>query len=121
MIGWGQIGYGALLSAVAAAALAALVRPRRAPTVLGAAVATAAGTVAWNAILRAAHGSTFFTDAPVPGLPASWQDTGSGVFATAFTALLLGLGADPAGPARRTALVALLAGAAAFLIDVYLY
>jgi hypothetical protein len=121
MIGWGQIGYGAVLSAVAAAVVVALVRPRRIVTIAGAAVAAAAGPVAWNAILHATHASTFFTDAPVAGLPASWQDTGSGVFAVAIAALLLGFGTDRRAPARRTATVALLAGVAAFLVDVYLY
>ena len=121
MIGWGQIGYGAVLSAVAAAVVVALVRPRRIVTIAGAAVAAAAGPVAWNAILHATHASTFFTDAPVAGLPASWQDTGSGVFAVAVAALLLGFGTDRRAPTRRTATVALLAGVAAFLVDVYLY
>lgn len=121
MIGWGQIGYGAVLSAVAAGVLVALVRPRRAATIVAAAVAAGAGPVAWNAILRATHASAFFTDAPVAVLPASWQDTGSGVFTVAVAALLLGFGPDRTEPARRTATVALLAGVAAFLVDVYLY
>jgi len=121
MIGWGQIVYGGVLSGVAAAVLVALVRPRRVATIVGAAVAAGAGPVAWNAILRATHASTFFTDAPVAVLPASWQDTVSGVFAMAATALVLGFGAGRGEPARRTATAALLAGLAAFLVDVYLY
>jgi hypothetical protein len=121
MISWAQILYGAALSAVAAGLLVALVRPRRGGTVAGAAAAALAGPVAWNAILRATHGSTFFTDAPVVVLPASWQDTGSGVFTIAVAALVLGLVTDRATPSGRTALAALLAGVAAFLVDVYLY
>jgi hypothetical protein len=54
-------------------------------------------------------------------LPASWQDTGSGVFATAAAALVLGLGPLRAATGRRVALVALVCGLAAFLVDVYLY
>jgi hypothetical protein len=53
--------------------------------------------------------------------PASWQDTGSGVFALAATALLLGLGPLGGIHSRRTVSYALLAGVAAFLVDVYLY
>jgi hypothetical protein len=121
MIAWWQILYGAALSAVAAGLLVALVRPRRGATVAGAAIAAFAGPVAWNAILRATHGTTFFTDAPVVVLPASWQDTGSGVFTVAVAGLVLGLGTDRTGPARRTAVAALLAGVGAFLVDVYLY
>jgi hypothetical protein len=54
-------------------------------------------------------------------LPASWQDTGSGVFAVAVTSVTLGF-----GPLRRTlaqavAFSAVLCGLAAFLVDVYLY
>jgi hypothetical protein len=121
MIGWGQIGYGAALSALVAGLLVALVRPHRTATVGAAALAAVAGPVAWNAILRATHAAAFFTDAPIPVLPASWQDTGSGVFTVAAATLLLGFGTDRAAPARRTATVALLAGTAAFLVDVYLY
>jgi hypothetical protein len=121
MIGWGQILYGAALSAVAAALLVALVKPRRRATIAGAAAAAIVGPVAWNAILHATHAATFFTDAPVVVLPASWQDTGSGVFAIAVAALVLGFGPDRAAPARRTALAALLTGVAAFAVDVYLY
>jgi hypothetical protein len=53
-------------------------------------------------ILRTAHASQFFTDtAPPRGLPASWQDTGSGLFALTTTAVLLGTAPpDPAGTAH---------------------
>jgi hypothetical protein len=122
MIGWGQIGYGAVLSGVLAAAVLALVaRPHRLPAALGGGIATVAGAVAWNAILRAAHGDHFFTDAPIAVLPASWQDTGSGVFALAAAGLLLGGAVLPAVPARRVAGYAALCGLIAFLVDVYLY
>jgi hypothetical protein len=121
MISWAQIFYGAGLSALATGLLVALLRPRRLATILGAAAAAAAGAVAWNAILRATHASTFFTDAPIVVLPASWQDTGSGVFAMAAATLVLGFGPQRAEPARRLAVTALLTGLGAFLVDVYLY
>jgi hypothetical protein len=84
-------------------------------------LATAVGPLAWNAILRATHASQFFTDAPLRLLPASWQDTGSGVFALAATAFLLDLGSLATAQARRTIGLAVLCGLAAFLVDVYLY
>jgi hypothetical protein len=122
MISWVQIAYGAVLSGVLAAVVLAFVaRPHRLPAALGGGLATAAGAVAWNAILRAAHGAQFFTDAPVVVLPASWQDTGSGVFAVAATGLVLGLAVLPALPARRVAGYAAVCGVVAFLVDVYLY
>jgi hypothetical protein len=122
MLSWASILYGAALSAVVAGvALAALVRPRRLTVILTAVLATAVGPLGWNAILRATHASQFFTDAPLRLLPASWQDTGSGVFALAATAVLLGVGPLAAAPARRTIGLAALCGLAAFLVDVYLY
>jgi hypothetical protein len=122
MISWGQISYGAVLSGVLAAAVLALVaRPHRLSAALAGGLATVAGAVAWNAILRAAHGDRFFTDAPIAVLPASWQDTGSGVFALAAAGLLLGGLVLPAVPARRVAGYAAVCGLVAFLVDVYLY
>jgi hypothetical protein len=122
MISWVQISYGAVLSGVlAAVALTFLVRPRRLAVALAGGIATVVGAVAWNAILRAAHGDQFFTDAPVVVLPASWQDIGSGVFALAVAALVLGVGVLPTVPARRVAGHAAVGGLAAFLVDVYLY
>jgi hypothetical protein len=54
-------------------------------------------------------------------MPASWQDTGSGVFALAVAVLVLGFGPLRNGAARRLALLSLLCGVGAFLVDVYLY
>ena len=68
-------------------------RDRRYDVLAAAAVSGAAGPFLWNPILHRVGGSEFFVDAPVAVMPASWQDTGSGVFA----------------------------GLAAFLVDVYLY
>jgi hypothetical protein len=122
MISWSTIVYGAALSALLAGALVALTaRGHRLSAGVAAALGAAAGPVAWNAILRATHASTFFTDAPIAVMPASWQDTGSGVFALAATAIVLGLGPLAGQPARRTVTLSLLAGLAAFLVDVYLY
>ncbi len=122
MLSWASILCGAALSAVVASvALAALATPRQPTVILTGVLATAAGPLAWNAILRATHASQFFTDAPLRLLPASWQDTGSGVFALAATAVLLGVGPLATTPARRTIALAALCGLAAFLVDVYLY
>jgi hypothetical protein len=122
MISWTQIGYGAVLSGLlASATLAFLARDRRLLVALAGGLATAAGAVAWNAILRAAHGDQFFTDAPVVVLPASWQDTGSGVFALATVAIVLAAGVLPSAPARRVVGYAAVCAVVAFLVDVYLY
>ena len=86
-----------------------------------AAVASAVGPFVWNAILRDAGGNGFFVDAPVAVMPASWQDTGSGVFAAALSGVALGSTVLRASSGRRVALAALVCGLAAFLVDVYLY
>jgi hypothetical protein len=123
MLSWSAIVYGAVLSAIAAAALvAALVQPRQIPVIVTAAVGALLGPLAWNAILHDTGGSNFFHDAPLTVLPASWQDTGSGIFAIALTAIPLGFGPlARAGTGRRLAGTAALAGLAAFLVDVYMY
>ena len=122
MLSWSTITYGAGLSAAGAGVLvAAIVRPRR-PLVVAAAVAAAfLGPLAWNAILRAAHGNSFFVDAPLPAFPVSWQDTGSGVFTLAVAAVLLGVWPLARDPGRTLLAVAFLAALSSLLVDVYLY
>lgn len=122
MISWETIFYGALLSAVAAAVLVLAVRrDRRFDLLTVAAVAGALGPLAWNAILHRVGGGEFFVDAPVSVLPASWQDTGSGVFTVAVATAALGFGPARNEPGRLVALLAVLCGLGAFLVDVYLY
>ena len=122
VISWGTILYGALLSAAAAALWVFLVRRDRRLDVLAvAAVAGALGPLLWNAILHRVGASEFFVDAPVSVMPASWQDTGSGVFTVAVSAVLFGFGPTRDEVARRVAVLSLLCGLAAFLVDVYLY
>lgn len=122
MISWGTILYGALLSAVAAALLVfAVRRDRRIDVLAVAALSGGLGPLLWNAILHHVGGSEFFVDAPVSVMPASWQDTGSGVFTVALSTVLFGFGPTRDEPGRRVALLALLCGLGAFLVDVYLY
>lgn len=122
MLSWAVIGYGAALSAFAAAVLVALAgRERRVSVLVCAAVSALLGPLAWNAILHATHADQFFHDAPMPLFPISWQDTGSGVFTVAVAALLLGFGPLRTDAARRLAGLAALAGLGALLVDIYLY
>jgi hypothetical protein len=122
VISWGTILYGALLSAIAAGLLVfAVRRDRRFDVLAVTALSGAIGPFLWNAILHRVGGREFFVDAPVSILPASWQDTGSGVFAVAVAAVVLGLGPMRAEAGRRLALLSLLCGLGAFLVDVYLY
>ena len=122
MISWATIFYGALLSAIAAALLVfAVRRERRVDLLAASSLSGALGPLLWNAILHRVEGREFFVDAPVAVMPASWQDTGSGVFTVAVAALILGFGPMRAEEGRRLALLSLLCGLGAFLVDVYLY
>ncbi len=122
MISWPTIFYGALLSAVAAVVLVVAVRrDRRFDVLAAAAVSGALGPLLWNAILHRVEGREFFVDAPISVMPASWQDTGSGVFTFAVAAAVLGLGPLRNESARRVVACALVCGLGAFLVDVYLY
>jgi hypothetical protein len=122
VLSWNVIVYGAALSTVLGVVLALLAGRQRRPLVLATlAVGTFAGPVAWNVILRATHADQFFTDAPIPVFPISWQDTGSGVFTLAALTLLLGLGPLRTSPAHRVITLAVLGALAALLVDIYLY
>jgi uncharacterized membrane protein (UPF0136 family) len=121
MPSWTAAIFGAALSGLAAAlAVASFLRERRRSVLLTAAVAAAAAPLAWDVILRHT-GGRFFVDAPGLVFPISWEDTGSGVFATAVSALLLGFGPLRAASGRRVALTAAICGLAALLVDIYLY
>lgn len=119
---WPSVAYGTALSAILGGALVALaIRPRRPAVIAAAALGAAAGPAAWNMILNKLGAAEFFVDAPIPVFPISWQDTGSGVFALAVSALALGFGPLAEATGRRVALTALLAGVGALLVDIYLY
>jgi hypothetical protein len=118
---WGAVIFGVILSGALAALAARLLLRERRPRVLAtAALAALLGPLLWDLILRHTGGD-FFTDAPGRVFPVSFEDTGSGVFATAIAALLLGLGPLAQERGREVALMALTCGAAALLVDVYLY
>lgn len=120
MIGWSSIIYGAALSATCTAILVAVLT-RRLSLVVVLALSAAAAPIDWNAVLRATHADQFFTDAPLPVLPISWQDTGSGVTTLALASVALGIGPLATSPGRRLVGLACLTGLVALLVDVYLY
>jgi hypothetical protein len=101
-------------------ALRLVLRERRPAVLAAGAVAALLGPLLWDLILRHTGGD-FFVDAPGYVFPVSFEDTGSGVFATALAALVLGLGPQRAATGRRVAVTALVCGLAALLVDIYLY
>jgi hypothetical protein len=121
MPSWWAVTYGAILSGLAAVVgVRFVLRERRPGVLVTAAVGALLGPLAWNAILHHT-GGRFFVDAPVVVFPISLQDTGSGVFATALSALLLGFGPLRAATGRRLALTTTACGLVALLVDIYLY
>ena len=86
MPSWSAVAFGVALSGlVAAAAVRLVLRERRLVVVVVAGVAAALAPLLWDLILRHTGGD-FFTDAPGVVFPVSYEDTGSGVFATALAA-----------------------------------
>jgi hypothetical protein len=118
---WGAVVWGVIASgALAVLAVAFLLRDRR-PAVLITAGATAAlAPLLWDLVLRHTGGD-FFVDAPGYVFPISYEDAGSGVLATALSALALGFGPLAAETGRRVALTAATCGLTAQLVDIYLY
>jgi hypothetical protein len=121
MPGWGAVAWGVIASAVlAAVGLRLLLHERRQAVLAGGAVAALLGPLLWDLILRHTGGD-FFVDAPGYVFPVSFEDTGSGVFATALATLVLGLGPLRSATGRRVTLAAVVCGLAALLVDIYLY
>jgi len=104
-----------MTAAMTAAALVVIGRERRPAVLLAAIAASTLAPIAWNAVLRATHAAEFFTDAPIAALPASWQDTGSGIVTFGAVAAVLGAGPARNQPARRVVALAAIAGTVAFL------
>jgi hypothetical protein len=118
---WGAVIWGVLASGVVSvAALWLLMRERRPSVLATGALAAMLGPLLWDLILRHTGGD-FFVDAPGVVFPVSFEDTGSGVFATAIAGLATGLGPLRAASGRRVACTALACGVAALVVDVYLY
>ncbi len=121
MPSWGAVAFGVVLSGVlAVVAMALIFRERRVNVLAAVGIAAAGGPLAWDLILRHTGGD-FFVDAPGYVFPISFEDTGSGVFATALAAVLLGFGPLRAGTAKQLAVAATTCGVVALLVDIYLY
>lgn len=119
MISWGTIVYGGVLSAMVALVAAVVLAHERRPVTLAlVAVSALAGPLAWNAVLHARHGAEFFVDAPVRVFPVSWQDTGSGVWTLALASVLQN---SIQKNTKRALVLAMVAAAAAWLVDIFLY
>jgi hypothetical protein len=121
MPSWGAVVFGVVLSGLLTAlAIALIFRERRVSVLLASGLSAALGPLLWDLTLRHTGGD-FFVDAPGYVFPISFEDTGSGVFATALSALVLGFGPLRAAPAKQLALAAATCGVVALLVDIYLY
>jgi hypothetical protein len=118
---WGAVVWGIAASAgLAAIGVRFLLGERRPNVLVASAVSALVAPLLWDLILRNTGGD-FFVDAPGYVFPVSYEDTGSGVFATALASLVLGFGPLRADIGRRVALNSLICGLAALLVDIYLY
>ena len=118
---WGATTWGILASAaLAAIGVWFLLKERRSSVLVASAAAALLGPLLWDLILRHTGGK-FLVEVPGYLFPVSYEDTGSGVFATAIAALFLGFGPLRAEAGRRVALNVVVCGLAAFLVDIYLY
>src|SRR5215470_15410958 len=98
---WGATIWGVLASAaLALLGVWFLLRERRPAVLAGTAIAASLGPLLWDLILRHTGGN-FFVDAPGYVFPVSYEDTGSGVFATALASLVLGFGPLGSAIGRR--------------------
>jgi hypothetical protein len=95
---WGVIASGVL----ALLAVAFLLRDRRPAALVTAGVTAALAPLLWDLVLRHTGGD-FLVDAPGYVFPASHEDAGSGVLATALSALALGFGSLAAETGREIA------------------
>ncbi|HWJ33194.1 MAG TPA: hypothetical protein VNR59_12735 [Gaiellaceae bacterium] len=121
MPSWGATAWGVVASALLAVVATRLLLNERGRNVLTTvALAAALGPLLWDLILRHTGGD-FFVDAPGYVFPVSFEDTGSGVFASAIAALLLGFGPLTGASGRKLATTTLVCGVAALLVDTYLY
>ncbi len=90
-------------------------RERRRFLVAG--VSTSVGFIVWNLTLNATNATGFNIDAPVIFL--SWAGVGSGIFAFAVNALVLGLVMERSEPAARVVGAAAIAGLIAIALDLF--
>src|SRR5438876_211530 len=89
---------------------------RNARRLVALAIGMILGIVAWNVMLNVTNAQAMNVDSVVR---VSGQDVGSGVFACATTALILGLVADPRETARRVVGAAGIAGLITMLVDLF--
>jgi|GEM_PF-1650823 hypothetical protein len=118
---WGATIWGVLASAALALVGVRFLLKERRISVLGTSAAAALlGPLLWDLVLRHTGGK-FLVDAPGYVFPVSFEDTGSGIWATAIAAIVLGFGSLRTATGRRIAQTALICGLASLLVDIYLY
>lgn len=120
MPGWGTIAYGAVLSALlAAAGVFVFGSERRGRLALLAGVVSGLAVVGWNSAVRATDATGVLAEAPFELFPVSWRDGGAGLTALAATMVVLGCGPLRTARAAHLVLLGLLCGVSALLIGVY--
>ena len=116
---WSHVLFGSIVGPLVGIAALWALRERHRPTLAISAVAVFAGTWLWNGMLNVRHATMIDGDIPFKPFPISWQDTGTGIFAFAFTTTALLATISRHQPGHRTLKIAGIAAIAAFLMDVY--
>ena len=118
---WSHIVGGSIAGTVAAVAVLVVLGERQPRTLAVTAVGLMAGTWLWNAMLNIRHAKVIDGDIPFTPFPISWQDTGTGIFALAFSTGLLLATTMRHHPGIRTLKIAGIASACCCIIDIYFW
>ncbi len=116
---WSHVLFGSIVGPIVSVAALWALRGRHRTTLAVSAVAVFAGTWLWNVMLNVRHATMIDGDIPFKPFPISWQDTGTGIFAFAFTAAALLATVHRHQPGFRTLKIAGIAATAALVMDIY--
>ena len=116
---WWRVTFGSVVGPVVGLAVLWAVRERDARSLVATALGVCGGTWLWNTMLNVRHAGVIDGDVPFRPFPISWQDTGTGVFAFAFAALVLLATTGRTRPGARTLKIAGIAALAALVMDIY--
>jgi hypothetical protein len=118
VVGLGEFVFVTVVSLLLTGAILVALWPwmRNARRLSGLGIGMVLGIVAWNVMLNLTTAHAMNVDSVVR---ISGQDVGSGVFACAAAALVLGLVADPRESARRVVGAAGIAGLITVLVDLF--
>ena len=118
---WSHIAGGSIAGTVIGLVILFAIGERDTTTLAATAAGVMAGTWLWNAMLNIRHATVIDGDIPFKPFPISWQDTGTGIFAFAFTTAALLATTMRTAHGLRTLKTAGIAAATTCIIDIYFW